>query len=211
MNEIAHIRNDYRKMSLAAADLLPDPIRQFNLWLQQAIDSGEHEPTAMCLSTVTIDYKPDARIVLLKEVTNSGFVFFTNYESRKGIQLDHNPWASLTFFWPAMERQVRITGKTSKTDDKTSSDYFLSRPADSRAAAWLSPQSRPVSEEWIEAGRSAVAKKKVTSTDARPPHWGGFILTPESIEFWQGGANRLHDRLKYDRGSEGWEVVRLAP
>ncbi len=211
MNEIANIRNDYRKMSLASADLLPDPVRQFTLWLQQAIGAGEREPTAMCLSTITTDNKPDARIVLLKDVTNNGFVFFTNYESSKGIQLSRNPWASLTFFWPGMERQVRITGKISKTDAQTSDDYFQSRPADSRAAAWLSPQSKPVNEEWIEAGRREVAEKKVSSIDSRPPHWGGFILMPESIEFWQGGANRLHDRLKYSRGSEGWKIVRLAP
>lgn len=212
MQDLAHIRTEYRRMELNRTDLDENPFGQFRQWLQQAIFAKENEPTAMCLSTVDKHGKPDARIVLLKETTPEGFIFFTNYESSKGQQLQNKPQAALTFFWPELERQVRIRGSVAQTDAQTSDGYFHARPANSRIGAWLSPQSRIISEEWIENMRKTAASESIKSDIARPPHWGGFFLNPDYFEFWQGRPNRLHDRFVYQRINSGkWQIDRLAP
>ncbi len=209
-NNIADIRNDYRLHTLNESELPNNPLLLFESWLRQAITSDEREPTAMCLSTIE-DNVPDARIVLLKEVANGGFVFFTNYDSAKAGQLAANPAASLTFFWSSMERQVRIGGRVEKVGNDVNERYFMSRPAESRAGAWLSPQSKVVSQEWIIEARNAVKDRDVIRHNSRPPFWGGYLLMPNKIEFWQGGAGRLHDRLRYDLEEDVWKISRLAP
>ena len=212
MQELAHIRTEYRRMELNLSNLNENPFDQFSQWLQQAIEAKEKEPTAMCLSTIDQHGKPDARIVLLKETTSKGFVFFTNYESSKGQQLKNKPQAALTFFWPELERQVRIRGMVAQTDDQTSDTYFHSRPANSRVGAWLSPQSRIITEEWINNMRKTAASDSIKPDIARPPHWGGFILKPEYFEFWQGRPNRLHDRFCFLKSQNNqWQIDRLAP
>lgn len=212
MQELAHIRTEYRRMELNLSNLNENPFDQFSQWLQQAIEAKEKEPTAMCLSTIDQHGKPDARIVLLKETTSKGFVFFTNYESSKGQQLKNKPQAALTFFWPELERQVRIRGTVTQTDAQTSDEYFHARPANSRIGAWLSPQSRIITEEWIRNMRKTAASESIKPDIARPPHWGGYILEPDYFEFWQGRPNRLHDRFCFLKSQNNqWQIDRLAP
>lgn len=212
MQDLAHIRTEYRRMELNRTDLDENPFDLFSQWLQQAIVAKEKEPTAMCLSTIDSYGKPDARIVLLKETTPEGFIFFTNYESSKGQQLKNKPQAALTFFWLELERQVRIRGTVTQTDAPTSDEYFQARPANSRIGAWLSPQSRIITEEWIRDMRKTAASNNIKPEIERPPHWGGFILEPDYFEFWQGRPNRLHDRFRYLKIQQGqWQIDRLAP
>lgn len=208
--DISSIRNDYIKQKLNKSDLFADPILQFKNWLLQAIDSKVYEPTAMTLATSNLENKPSARIVLLKFVNEDGFAFFTNYNSRKGIELTQNPNAALVFYWPELERQVRVEGSVSKLGNQISDEYFNSRPEQSRISAIVSPQSQPVPDrEFLE--------KKVTEFIAskneiiRPDNWGGFILNPERIEFWQGRESRLHDRFLYEKSNKMWQIIRLAP
>ena len=192
---------------------MEDPIVQFKNWLEQATEAGISEPTAMTLATTAEDGQPSARIVLLKEVTQDGFVFYTNYGSAKGRELAVNPRAALVFYWPQLERQVRITGTVVKTSRSESEAYFQTRPRGSQLAAWASGQSSPIPDRALLETRVKKLDAKYAGADVPlPPNWGGYRLRPESIEFWQGKPNRLHDRLRYSReAGGGWKIERLAP
>ncbi len=207
--ELSNIRKDFSQQALNEDNLLGNPIHQFKLWLNKAIESNLPEPTAMTLCTVSPEGIPSARVVLLKNLDeNTGFWFYTNYESHKGNDLKHNPHAAINFFWPLLERQVRITGTVSKLDESDSDDYFYSRPIESQIGAIASPQSRVIeSREQLE-GWLANAKK---GTIKRPDNWGGYALMPTEIEFWQGRASRLHDRIRYRLNGSEWKQERLAP
>lgn len=209
---IADIRKDYKLKSLLETDVDPDPIKQFQQWWNEAMFSNIEEPNAMTLATSNKNGRPSARIVLLKGLSNDGFIFFTNYQSRKANELKQNPYASLLFFWKELERQVRIEGTITKTSDKESTEYFLSRPALSKIGAWSSPQSSVIANrDYLE---NNVAKYQQQFGDGeipRPPHWGGYIVKPTVIEFWQGRRNRLHDRLQYTFDNDKWIIERLAP
>lgn len=210
---IADIRTDYRLASLTEADVASDPIVQFGRWFDEAIAAEVLEPNAMCLATATPDAYPSARIVLLKEVDARGFVFYTDYRSRKGQELADNPCASLCFFWAELERQVRINGAVQRVSRAESDTYFQSRPRGSRIGAWTSAQSSPlVSREMLEA--------QLAANDARfgpdghvplPDHWGGYRVVPEEIEFWQGRPSRLHDRVQFRKEAGNWVKRRLSP
>ncbi len=210
---IADIRKEYAALSLLETDVAPDPITQFGTWWQQALASQVLEPNAMTLATASADGLPAARIVLLKDYSAEGFVFYTNYESFKAMHLEENPRACLVFFWPELERQIRITGLVKKVPEAESDAYYNSRPEGSRIGAWASPQSTVVqSREWLDA---QFAEKKAGFEGKeinRPPHWGGYQVQPVVIEFWQGRPSRLHDRLQYSMQKEGaWKIERLAP
>lgn len=210
---IADIRKNYAMQSLSEDSVLDHPLDQFTIWLNEAIKAEVNEPTAMVLSTVNADSKPSARVVLLKDVSEAGFVFFTNYESRKGQNLTANPFASITFFWPALERQVRIEGAVKKVDDAVSDKYFHSRPIGSQIGAWASPQSKQIESREVleEADKNYTAQFKDAAVIPRPAHWGGYQLIPDMLEFWQGRPNRLHDRIVYELHENEWLKKRLAP
>jgi pyridoxamine 5'-phosphate oxidase len=209
--DIARIRKDYRQGALDEQHADADPIRQFSRWWDEALRSELPEPNAMTLATADAQGRPSARTVLLKGFDSRGFVFYTNYDSRKGRDLAANPYASLLFFWPELERQVRIEGTIDKVDPAESDAYFASRPLASRIGAWASPQSEPIpGKAWLLA-RAAEMGVRHGLHPARPPHWGGYRLVPSAIEFWQGRPSRLHDRLLYTRSAEGWIRQRLAP
>lgn len=211
---IADLRQDYSSQSLLETDVAPDPIVQFDKWWQQALTSEIVEPNAMTLATASSDGMPSARIVLLKGFDQSGFVFFTNYKSYKGMQLEENPKACLVFFWKELERQVRIVGIVKKLSDKDSDEYFHSRPIGSRLGAWASPQSQVIeSRNWLDNHYLEVASQfKKEEGIQRPPHWGGYIVQPVIVEFWQGRPSRLHDRIQYTLQENGsWKIERLAP
>jgi pyridoxamine 5'-phosphate oxidase len=212
MNKISHIRNDYNQGQLNRIHMDTNPVVQFKKWLNEAIEKEVLEPTAMCLSTVDEDNIPHSRIVLLKDIADNKFTFFTNYDSEKGLQISTNPMVSVNFFWPEMERQVRIIGKTAKTSTEVSDEYFKSRPVASRLGAWASPQSRPVDDDFVLKEFEKMASMANEKTNERPPYWGGYAISPIIIEFWQGRSNRLHDRFKYMLIENGeWHMVRLAP
>ena len=209
---IADIRQDYRLHSLNEGEVAADAIEQFTRWWNDAINSEISEVNAMTLATSTKDGKPSARIVLLKGYDEKGFVFYTNYESQKGIELTKNPHAALVFFWKEIERQVRIEGMVEKNSAAESDAYFFSRPEGSRIGAWASPQSTIIeTRELLETNvRHYTAEFK--NSIPRPPHWGGYRVMPLKIEFWQGRSNRLHDRIQYTKTTEGsWKAERLAP
>jgi len=210
---IADIRKEYKLQSLSEKDILKDPVAQFNKWWQEIIHSGIDEPNAMTLATASADGMPDARIVLLKGFDEKGFAFYTNYNSTKGQQLLENPRATLVFFWKELERQVRISGLVSLAPGNMSDDYFNSRPLESRIGAWASPQSESIeSREWLEENEQRIAAVWVGKTIPRPGHWGGYIVKPVKMEFWQGRPSRLHDRFLYSlQNSGGWKIERLAP
>jgi pyridoxamine 5'-phosphate oxidase len=209
---LADLRKDYSLAGLAEADLARDPFRQFEKWFQEAEAAKLTEPNAMTLSTATRDGRPAARTVLLKGFDGRGFVFYSNYESRKGRELHDNPHAALLFPWVALERQVIIEGKVTRVAREESEAYFHSRPRASQLAAWISQQSSVISgRSVLEDGMKTVEQKYAGQTVPLPPHWGGWRLMPETVEFWQGRRSRLHDRLRYRREKDGWAIERLAP
>jgi pyridoxamine 5'-phosphate oxidase len=208
---LAHIRKDYALKSLEEKDVDRDPVRQFGVWMVEAIHAQVPEPTAMTLATVDARNRPSSRVVLLKGVDARGFVFYTNYESRKGRELAANPASAMTFLWKELERQVRIEGTVEKVTDEESTAYFATRPLGSRIGAWASPQSRAIENRaWLEARWTQLTKEH-GEHPARPPHWGGYRLLPDYMEFWQGRLSRLHDRIAYARDAGAWKISRLAP
>lgn len=211
--DISSIRTDYIKASLDVKETAPEPIGQFRKWFEEAQKAEVPELNAMTLSTVTPEGRPAARIVLIKEITDKGFVFFTNYESRKGHEMEKTPFAALTFFWQPLERQVRIEGRIEKADQALSDRYFASRPRGSQLSAWASPQSQEIPNRgMLEIEEKNYEEKFAGKEVPRPEHWGGYILTPDYAEFWQGRRSRLHDRIVYRPLSENtWERKRLAP
>jgi len=212
MTTLADLRKDYACGSLDETSVDADPIRQFEAWFKQALDARLPEPNTMTLATVDARSYPSARIVLIKGVDERGFVFFTNYESRKGQDLAANPHASLLFYWIELERQVRIEGTVVKTSAEESDAYFNSRPLGSRVGAWASDQSRPLASRALLEAREQSFSERFGENPPRPPHWGGYRLVPETIEFWQGRPSRLHDRILYTRQSTGaWRISRLSP
>ena len=208
---IADIRKEYKLRSLLEQDADPNPIKQFQQWWNEAILGNIEEPNAMALSTSNSKGKPSSRIVLLKGLSNDGFVFFTNYESRKGKELKENPYASLLFFWKELERQVRIEGTVSKIEEEKSNDYFLTRPALSKIGAWSSPQSSVIKSRDILEENVIKYQRQFNDDIPRPPHWGGYVVKPAIIEFWQGRPSRLHDRLQFSLSNDKWIIERLAP
>lgn len=209
--DIADIRTDYKRGELDEAHAAADPIAQFSRWWDEAGRSEIAEVNAMTLATADAQGRPSARTVLLKDFDARGFVFYTNYDSRKGRELAANAQACLLFFWKELERQVRIDGRVERVSAAESDTYFVSRPLASRIGAWASPQSQPISgKAWLLA-RAAEMGLKHGLHPARPPHWGGFRVLPQSIEFWQGRPSRLHDRLLYTLAEGGWQRQRLAP
>ena len=209
---LAHLRKDYNLAGLVEKDLARDPFRQFDKWFQEATAAKIEEPNAMVLTTATRDGRPSVRTVLLKSVDGRGFVFFTNYESRKGRELEANPRASVLFHWNVLERQVIIEGTVTKVAREESEAYFHSRPLPSQLAAWASQQSSIISGRPVLEGNLKALEKKYAGMEVPlPPHWGGFRLAPESVEFWQGRRSRLHDRLRYRREKDSWTVERLSP
>lgn len=208
---VADLRQKYGKFELLESSMAETPVEQFTRWFSEALEAGVPEPNAMTLATVSAEQHPAARIVLLKGFDERGFVFYTNYESRKGRELAAHPRASLLFFWQPLERQVRIEGRIEKTSPEESDEYYRSRPLDSRIGAWVSPQSQPITRDTLEA-RKAEFTKSLGDDPARPPHWGGYRVIPDYIEFWQGRPSRLHDRLAYRlQDDKRWTLQRLAP
>lgn len=210
---LSDLRREYTLAGLKESDLDPNPFKQFDTWFQQALAAGLPEPNAMTLATATLDGKPSARIVLLKGFDEGGFVFFTNYESQKGRELLANPRAALVCYWIELERQVRISGGVSRVSAEESEEYFQSRPLGSQLGAWASQQSEVVGERKIlEDKLEQLTREYQTKPVPVPPHWGGYRVAPETLEFWQGRPNRLHDRLRYTRQSGSqWLIERLSP
>jgi pyridoxamine 5'-phosphate oxidase len=214
--DVAGFRAHYARAALSETAAHPDPFDQFAAWFAEAIDAGVHEPNAMTLATASADARPSARLVLLKGVDRHGLSFFTNLESRKAEELAANPRAALVFWWPEVERQVRVEGRVERVGDAEADAYFASRPLGSRLGAWASPQSRPLPDRAALDARLAEAEARFADGDPpgppRPPFWGGFRVVPDRFEFWQGRPNRLHDRLEYaPDGRGGWAIKRLAP
>ncbi|MEI7505062.1 MAG: pyridoxamine 5'-phosphate oxidase [Paludibacter sp.] len=205
------IRKHYIFSSLDEQNVLPNPFDQFDVWLQEILKSEQLEPTAMVLSTVDEHFQPHSRVVLLKELTTKGFIFYTNYEGNKAHQMLQNKHVSLLFFWPTMERQVRVVGTVEKISELISAAYFSSRPLDSQLGAWASPQSHVIhSKDFLEQ-QFKYYQEKFGNNIPKPPHWGGYVVKPTSFEFWQGRPNRLHDRLLFTKVNGEWEISRLAP
>jgi pyridoxamine 5'-phosphate oxidase len=213
MQNIANIRKDYRKATLDVSSVDLDPIMQFEKWFGEALQAEVNEPNAMNLATVNEKGKPSARVVLLKGLDNKRFIFYTNYQSKKGKELDNNPACALTFFWPELERQVRVEGIASRVNAELSDIYFKSRPRESQIGAWASPQSLLIENRSILEQRFQEIEKKFHDLPVlpRPHQWGGYQVDPFEVEFWQGGPGRLHDRIQYIKVDNVWKVYRLAP
>jgi pyridoxamine 5'-phosphate oxidase len=211
--DLADLRREYTKGGLRRGDLDPNPLVQFQKWFEQALTAQLIEPSAMTLATVGEDGRPSARIVLLKAVEDRGFVFFTNYESRKGRELAANPRAALVLYWAELERQVCIAGDVTKVSRAESEEYFSMRPRGSQLGAWVSKQSSVVPDRgFLEARLQEVEKQFGDRAMKTPPYWGGYLLTPLRLEFWQGRPNRLHDRFQYSKEAEStWRIERLSP
>ena len=213
MKGMDELRKEYSRASLDISDVDKDPIGQFDKWFKEALAAGVPEPNAFTLSTISEGGRPSARIVLLKGLEQRQFVFYTNYQSQKGQELDGNPACALTFFWPELERQVRIEGIATRVQESTSEQYFQSRPRASQVGAWASPQSSIIASRDILEAREREIEKKFEGLNLlpKPKQWGGFAITPIEIEFWQGRASRLHDRVVYYLTDEKWIIHRLAP
>ena len=209
---IANLRREYAKQALDEQSVAAEPLVQFRIWFDAALASGIVEPNAMLLSTADADGRPSARVVLLKDIDDSGLSFYTNYNSRKADDIAANPRVSLTFWWQELERQVRVEGRAEQLAEAESDLYFASRPRGSRLGAWASPQSAVVaSREELEHALEEVETRFGDGDVARPPHWGGYRVVPDVVEFWQGRPARLHDRIRYRRSSDKWLIERLAP
>lgn len=213
MTNIADLREEYDHDVLRRDDTAENPIDQFRSWFEDALESDIAEPNAMTLATATANGRPSARIVLLKGIEDDGFIFYTNYNSRKGSELTQNPWAALVFWWEPLQRQVRIEGEVERVPPETSDEYFESRPRGSQIGAWASPQSHVIENRDVLLGNLEEVRAEYDDEDSipRPSHWGGYHLTPEVIEFWQGRPSRLHDRIRYRRDDGTWARERLAP
>ena len=209
--DLHDIREDYSKQALSEQECDADPVVQFEKWLDEAVRAQVNEPTAVNVAAVGEDGRPNSRMVLLKEVNKRGFVFFTNYLSRKGRSLSAHPFAALTFFWPELERQVRIEGRVEKLAAEASDEYFASRPYTSRIGAWASEQSSVIADKGVLIRRAAAIGLKHPLHVPRPPHWGGYLVVPDRMEFWQGRPSRLHDRICYRLLNGAWLKERLAP
>lgn len=210
---LANIRNEYKKAALTEDKVSKDPIEQFNNWFKEAKETAMVEPTAMTLATTSANGVPSARIVLLKGVEKGNFIFYTNYQSHKGKDLENNPYAALNFFWPSLERQVNIKGIVERVSEKSATEYFQSRPRESQIGAWASPQSSVIANRDLLEKRKAEIEKKYKYVEVlpKPKQWGGYVVKPFFIEFWQGRPGRLHDRIIYTLTDKGWEIKRLAP
>lgn len=208
---IADLRQEYMRAGLSEADAQRDPIRQFELWFQDALKAGVPLPNAMTLATVDAAGAPSARVVLLKGIEDGGFVFYTSYASRKARELAARPSACLVFLWSDLERQVRVEGAVEKVDAAASDRYYASRPLGARLSAWASSQSESVASRALLEKAFRETGERFGDAPPRPPHWGGYRVAPQAIEFWQGRADRLHDRLLYRRSPGGWTLERLAP
>ena len=210
--DLASLRAEYQLSGLDESELTADPVEMFTGWFDNARAAGVLEPNAMVLSTVSADGVPSARTVLLKGLSSGGFVFFTNYESRKARELGANPHCSLVFGWYQLQRQVRVEGVASRVSRAETDGYFASRPRDSQLGAWASPQSTVVPSRSVLDASYAEVEERFAGVDIpSPPHWGGYVVTPERVEFWQGRRSRMHDRLEYRREGAGWATGRLAP
>jgi len=209
--DIASLRKSYEKAELDETASAADPLQQFQRWFEEAVSAQVPEPNAMTLATVGANGRPSTRIVLIKGFDARGFVWYTNYESRKGQELAAQPFAALQFHWVELERVVRIEGRVEKTSDAESDAYYASRPLDSRLGAWASPQSRVIASRAVLVSAAAAAAARHLLNPPRPPHWGGYRLVPDSFEFWQGRKSRLHDRLRYRPEGGAWLRERLAP
>jgi len=209
--QIAELRKSYERAELSEHASHADPLRQFDQWLTEAIASQVPEPNAMTLATVASDLRPSTRVVLVKGYDERGIVWYTNYDSRKGIELAGNPFAALQFHWVELERVVRIEGRVEKTSAQESDAYFASRPLDSRIGAWASPQSQVIASRTVLVTNAAKYSAQFMLNPPRPPHWGGYRLVPDQWQFWQGRKSRLHDRLRYGLANGVWVRERLAP
>ena len=207
---IAELRQEYMRAGLAESQADPDPLRQFERWFDDAVRAKLPLPNAMTLATAG-ERGPTARIVLLKGIDRGGFVFYTNYRSRKGREIEAKSTACLLFLWSDLERQVRIEGDTEKVSARESDEYYVTRPLGARHSAWASEQSEPVASRQVLEKAMDEVRRRHGDNPPRPPHWGGYRILPRSIEFWQGRTDRLHDRLLYERADAGWKIQRLAP
>jgi pyridoxamine 5'-phosphate oxidase len=210
--KLIHLRREYSHSTLDENGVDPDPIAQFADWLEQALEAGVAEPNAMLVATATADGAPSARVVLLRGYDERGFVFFTDYRSQKGTELSANPRTALVFYWPALDRQVRIVGSATKTSREESEAYFRTRPRGSRLGAWISHQSQVIPSRGMLDEKVPELEERYRKEEIPlPPYWGGFRVSPETLEFWQGRESRLHDRIRYRRAGDQWRIERLSP